>query len=265
MHTKLKSSVGRGGVNHSQDVKLAQQLLNQKRPAPFRLLREDGVCGPLTISAIEEFQKHAVRMAHPDGKIDPGGGTIQALGQAGGIFIPGIPPQFSAKDKIAWGSKVSKEFKAKVIEICKDLGIEPDYLMSCMAFETGQTFSPSVKNKAGSGATGLIQFMPSTAKGLGTTTEVLAAMSAERQLDYVRKYFQPYSGRLKTLEDVYMAIFTPAAIGKSADHQLYKEGSKAYTQNRGFDANKDGVISLAEISTMVRHKYTQGMKPGVIG
>lgn len=41
--------------------------------------------------------------------------------------------------------------------------------MAAMAFESGETFSPSIKNAAGSGAVGLIQFMPSTAKALGTS------------------------------------------------------------------------------------------------
>jgi hypothetical protein len=59
--------------------------------------------------------------------------------------------------------------------------------MAAMAFETGGSFSPAVPNKAGSGAVGLIQFMPSTAKGLGTSTEALKKMSAVQQLDFVKK------------------------------------------------------------------------------
>ena len=45
----------------------------------------------------------------------------------------------------------------------------PDFLLACMAFESGMSFCSSIRNAA-SGATGLIQFMPSTARGLGTTT-----------------------------------------------------------------------------------------------
>ena len=41
------------------------------------------------------------------------------------------------------------------------------------------------------GATGLIQFLPSTARGLGTTTDALAGMSSVEQLNYVEKYFDP--------------------------------------------------------------------------
>jgi hypothetical protein len=99
---------------------------------------------------------------------------------------------------IAWGAKVSAEFRRKVIDLCEWLGADPSHLMAAMAFETGETFSASVRNRA-SGATGLIQFMPSTARSLGTTTDKLAAMTAEDQLDYVRKYFAPYRNKMTTL------------------------------------------------------------------
>jgi membrane-bound lytic murein transglycosylase B len=61
--------------------------------------------------------------------------------------------------KIAWGTKVSAAFKAKVIKISGNLGVDPNHLMAAMAFESAETFSSSVKNVQ-SGATGLFQFMP---------------------------------------------------------------------------------------------------------
>jgi len=171
----------------------------------------------------------------------------------------------AAGRQIAWGAKVSPEFKAKVVAISAALGVNPSYLMACMAFESGQTFSADVKNGKGSGAVGLIQFMPSTAAGLGTTTSALAAMTPEQQLDYVKKYFMPFQGRLHTLLDVYMAIFTPAGIGKPGDYVLYSEGKKAYTQNKGFDSNNDGKITIEEISTTVQRAYQKGLSPTNMG
>ena len=80
--------------------------------------------------------------------------------------------------KLAWGKKVDQAFHDKVFAICDSFKwnreTHASWLMSCMAFESGETFSPSVRNAAGSGATGLIQFMPSTAKDLGTSTTELA-------------------------------------------------------------------------------------------
>src|SRR5690606_13319282 len=115
---------------------------------------------------------------------------------------------------LAWGNRVSAEFLAKVEAIASRLSVDPNHLMAIMAFESGRTFSPSIKNMAGSGATGLIQFMPRTAIGLGTSVEQLAGMTAVKQLDWVEKYFQPYRGRMKTLSDIYMAVLWPAAVGK---------------------------------------------------
>lgn len=117
--------------------------------------------------------------------------------------------------QLAWGAKVTEPFRTRVIRIASFLETDPSFLMACMAFETGGTFSPSIRNAAGSGAVGLIQFMPQTALALGTTSEALARMSAFEQLLYVESYFRPRRGKLKKLSDVYMAILWPGAIGTS--------------------------------------------------
>ena len=161
--------------------------------------------------------------------------------------------------KIAWSKKVTNDFIARVLMICDNLKIEPDYLMSCMAFESAETFSPSIKNAAGSGATGLIQFMPRTARGLGTTVEELAKMTAVKQLDYVEEYFRPYKNKLIMLSDVYMAILLPSAVGKPENHVLFNSG-KAYRQNSGLDKNRDGQITKAEAASKVYDKYVKGLK-----
>lgn len=284
----LKNSVGKKGINHSADVKLVQELLNRAMRIPFRLLGVDGIPGAKTQQAINNFQHKVVGLKIPDGLIEPQGKTWSYLQKylcespsiqtADYRVFPVVEPKlFSIEHKllkknvlvasksIAWGAKVSGAFKVKVMEICTYLDVAPDYLMSCMAFETGETFSSSIKNAAGSGAVGLIQFMPSTAKSLGTTVAKLQEMSAVEQLDYVKMYFSPYKGKLKKLEDVYMAILYPAAIDRSVDHVLFKEGTKVYDQNKGFDANKDGKITLQEISAKVRQKYEIGLRRGYLG
>ena len=165
---------------------------------------------------------------------------------------------------IAWGHSVSPEFKTRVVELATELGCDPSHLMACMAFESGGTFSPSVRNAAGSGAVGLIQFMPSTAQALGTTTEALARMSAVRQLDVVERYFLPRAGRLKSLEDLYMAILWPAAIGKPLDFVLFARSDPAnprrYVQNAGLDYNRDGTVTKAEAAARVRQMREIGLR-----
>ncbi len=282
---ELSASVGLNGVNRKSDVKLVQEALNRVIRVPYALLKVDGLAGPLTNEAIERFQRTVLKFKYPDSLVEKGGRTWAALSvylteskQEADTRVltspsPGLPPSgtttvssaAATAKKIAWGAKVSPAFKVKVIQLCEELEINVDFLMACMAFETGETFSPGIKNAAGSGATGLIQFMPATARALGTSTEQLAKQSAVEQLDYVKKYFLPYKSRLQKLEDVYMAILYPAAIGKPADHPLFKEGRKTYTQNKGFDTNDDGIITLSEISSKVRAKYEKGLQAGYIG
>ena len=172
---------------------------------------------------------------------------------------------FDASDladvEIAWGKKVGAQFKRRVIEIAAEFGIDPNYLMAAMAFESARTFSPSIENPY-SGAVGLIQFMPSTARGLGTSTAALKRMTALAQLDYVRRYFLPYKGRLKDLNDLYMAILWPRAIGRPSSHVLFAEGSREYRQN---NVNTDGVVTKVEAANKVQQHLVEGMREGLRG
>ena len=151
--------------------------------------------------------------------------------------------------------KTSVSFRKKVVQIAEELDVEPNYLMAAMSFESGGTFSPAIRNAAGSGAVGLIQFMPSTARSLGTSTNALARMKPEEQLDYVKKYFRPYRGKLRTLEDVYMAILYPVAIGKGPNHVLFRSPSITYVQNKGLDDEGKGYVTVADATEKVRKRF----------
>jgi hypothetical protein len=163
---------------------------------------------------------------------------------------------------IAWGNKVSQEFRDKLLEICEKDFEWPEghasWVMSCIAFETGETFSPKIRNAAGSGATGLIQFMPQTADNLGVTTAILSVMTAVEQLDYVKKYFEPYHKKIKSLSDMYMAILAPKYIGFPEDTVLYANGA-AYRQNSALDVDGDGRITKKEATRFVEAKLFKGL------
>jgi|SRR5690554_4903135 len=163
-------------------------------------------------------------------------------------------------DVFIWGKKVSRDFRNKIVKICYELEIEVNWLMACIAFETGETFSPSIQNKL-SKATGLIQFMPRTAKSLGTTIEELKQMTAVDQLTWVYKYFKPYKGKIKSLEDCYMAILYPAGIGKPPDYAIFTSPSIFYSQNSGLDSNNDGIVTKSETCAKIWQKFEKGMRP----
>lgn len=168
--------------------------------------------------------------------------------------------------RLAWGAKVSAAFREKVIDYAHRIGVLADDLMGCMAWESGRTFSPAVKNMAGSGATGLIQFMPATALALGTSVGLLELMTAEKQLDWVLAYFmQPmFRGRLKNLGDLYMAILWPAGVGQPDSYVLWDSKRKptTYRQNAGLDQNKDGLITRGEAVRKVLATRDEGFLPG---
>ena len=54
--------LGRGGINRAKDVRTVQTLLNQHRPVPMRPIGVDGLSGPETIAAIEDFQRRVVKL-----------------------------------------------------------------------------------------------------------------------------------------------------------------------------------------------------------
>ncbi len=158
--------------------------------------------------------------------------------------------------------KTSPAFRRKVVEIAGRLKLDPNWLTSVMAFESG--FNPQAVNKY-SGATGLIQWVGPTARQFGTSTDELLRMDALEQLDYVEKYFASFGGRIRRLQDAYFAVFCPALLGKPLSTIVARKGDsskglcgnsgRVYTQNSGFDSGGKGHITVADIATPVTSIY----------
>lgn len=69
-------------------------------------------------------------------------------------------------------------------------------------------FNPAARNGLPTQtATGLFQFIESTAQSLGTSTEAIMRMSPAEQLRLVEIYLTPFRGRLNSLADIYLAVF----------------------------------------------------------
>lgn len=242
-----KDSKLKGDVRYIEDVRAWQTFLkSQGHP-----LEVDGDYGDETEGATRAFQQaHGLEV---DGRA--GEDTFKAARASG--FQSGLDAPLAetvAEGNLAavkGGDKVSDAFKSKVIEIAGRLKTNPNFLMAVMSFETGHTFSPSIKSRSGSGATGLIQFMPRTAEGLGTTIAKLERMSAVEQLDYVEAHFKPFTGRLTNVEDCYMAVLWPKAVGKPNHYVLFWKGTKSYSQNAGLDRDGDGKVTKTEAASKV--------------
>jgi soluble lytic murein transglycosylase-like protein len=119
-------------------------------------------------------------------------------------------------------------------------GLDPDYLYGLLLFESG--LETTSVNKT-SGATGLIQFMPLTAKNLGTTTERIALMSVEQQLELTLRYLRRIGVRPNaTLSSMCMAVFYPAYANRPPDTLFPKAVVRA---NPGIATPRDYVTKVA--------------------
>jgi len=185
----------------------------------------------LTPSAKDGFKNN--------GSITTMGDATRTYPFAGGVSIPdnGPGPTTKAEEIHAAYPLCSIELAEEIIAVSGRLGI-PDagWLANLINFESGQTFSPTAKgavlNKAGDTAVGLIQFIPKTARGLGTSSEALLKMTALQQMKYVEKYLATYKGKLLTPPDLNMAVYFPTAIGQGPNYSIYdyyvRKGNKLY-------------------------------------
>lgn len=152
--------------------------------------------------------------------------------------------------KILFEDKFPEEpnFKSEFIKVCQRLGISPDYLAYVINFESG--FNPKAQSPA-STATGLIQFLESTAQSLGTSTNALYNMSATDQLFYVEKYLKLYNPK-NTVGDVYASVFYPLLLQKKDNFQITGD---SVSKNKIFDVNKDNVITKKEFYEYVKKDF----------
>ena len=140
------------------------------------------------------------------------------------------------------------QFAIKVKQVSGMLDIPAEWLMAVMYLES--KFDASVYNYKGSGAVGLIQFMPSTARDLNTSSWAISKMNHLQQLEYVYMYLNKVkerNGAYTSLADLYLGILFPKARGQEACYTLFARPSKAYRQNAGLDEDRDGRVTVMDI------------------
>jgi len=175
----------------------------------------------------------------------------KTAGVPGSYTLPAANGNSNDKGKVngvptPWST--DKAFIAKVQSVATSINANYIDLLACMANETGATFDPGLVNSIG--ATGLIQFLSSTATGLGTSTATLKTLSRVDQMDWVLKFFQAQRLNQKAptpkLQDLYLCIYWPAAVGKPDSYIVNPAGSKQATQNKSLQA-ADGSITCASV------------------
>lgn len=161
--------------------------------------------------------------------------------------------------------KLPKTDRSAIVEkirmVAKGLGIDPNWLMAVINFETAGTFSTSIQNPY-TGATGLIQFNEDF-KGAGYKTiggtkyaiDRIKGMGHIEQLELVRQYYRPYMDKIKGFVDLYLATFFPMAMGKPDDWTLRTDKVSAATiakANPVFD--QGGKVTVGSIKNALLTK-----------
>lgn len=174
-------------------------------------------------------EERALRKEQPD----------EADGAAGKTSARGTTPDYRS-DYQNMGD-FDLELEGQALEA----GLDPAAMRAVIGPESGGRGDAV---NAQSGATGILQFMPAVAKGLGTSVEELAKMPPAEQLPYAIQYLKERGiDEDSRPEDYAMAVAAPNFIGKSDDTVVYPKGSKAWEQNAPWRPKDGGDITVGSI------------------
>jgi hypothetical protein len=182
------------------------------------------------------------------------------------------------------GQNLGPDFYPQLVKMTTDLGMKPEDLISVMISESGM--NAAAHNPNGN-ASGLIQFMPATLKGMGYTgtPEEFRKLNGEQQIPWIQKYIKSHmdfqGGKsFASGAQYYVAEFWPAALrlpgviqndpktiivdsnppavnGYSKKYldiglKVSANGERAaYKANPLFDKDKKGYITLGDMATQV--------------
>lgn len=177
---------------------------------------------------------------------DPEAGAVEATTQdapAGGGATRPLPEPTQPGQPQAWQPAIRAH--------AEEAGYNADALERVIRFESGGR--PDIRNP--SGATGLIQFMPSVFAQMkkppgyeNVTHDDLKDLTVEEQMPLVIAYLEERG--LKPDADVgeyYLAVAAPGLLGKPDDRVAYKKGSKAWEQNPSWRPADGGDITAGSI------------------
>ena len=140
------------------------------------------------------------------------------------------------------------EFQAKLDEmVAKYPGLTRDELYEIMQGESG--FNTRAVN-SNTGASGLFQFMPTTARELGYTTAQIQNMTPAQQLEVYDQYLDRWNYDGSNHLGIMQAA--PAYAGRSGGSVIYARGTPAWHQNPGWRPAGGGDITVDSINNYYR-------------
>lgn len=138
--------------------------------------------------------------------------------------------------------------------VAQRLGIDPQDLLA-VAFKES-SLNPASVNRT-SGASGLIQFMPATARALGTSVEAIRAMTPEQQAPLIERYLRQAGVKAgSNLEQIYAAVFAGSA-SKTGQVLYSASDGAAYRNNIGLDLDRNGEITSGEAAAAASQAWTK--------
>lgn len=129
-----------------------------------------------------------------------------------------------------YGSEVNTDTPSKnqilnlVTSVSREHGVDDKLVKALIKQESG--FNPKAKSHAG--ALGLMQLMPSTAKGLGVTDPLNPVQNVEGGVKYLKSMLDRYNGNIILALAAYNA--GPGAVDKYSGVPPYKE-TQNYVKN----------------------------------
>ena len=269
LKTRLNSLAENEGVS-DDDKSTIKELLKEleAQEAAMKALEDESLTNDEIFQKSKEISKTITEISKKASKITVSSASSESsvseyANESQGVFSS-FNSNYATSSISSAGSKgraglnsteYGPAFLDKVKQIAQRINCDYRDLLGVMNSESG--INASAKNPNGS-ATGLIQFIESTARSLGTSTSQLRRMSPMKQLDYVEKFLVKNkscagfsSGHKLSAGELYALVFLPARANRQV---LASRGEAYYSANKGLDINKDGKITKDELGNRVLSK-----------
>ncbi len=154
----------------------------------------------------------------------------------------------------------NQQFRNRLKQVATNIGCMPEDLIAIFQLESG--ISPQTQNRHG--ATGLIQWMPKTAKHMyKLEVNQIRKMSGLKQLDLVEIYFKK-QGRNNNIDDLYLSVLYPYAKNQPDNYIMGSQGGMHRAQNfakhnpfNGKENGKARLVTKADVLKKIRNIRTK--------
>jgi len=272
LNPEMTGGLGKKGTKN-EIIELQKWLNAHNYPAGSA----DGIYGKRTAQAVRKFQKDAGIKV--DG--DAGPITIKAMmnwysdtpakaGQKQPQIIKfqkdkknkepkkqekdtkDIPTNVRVKGKTSWKELSQNDSFTKIYNDMKQTFPGLDDNEFAKMIERESSFDTRALNTS-SGASGLFQFIPKTARSLGTSTFKIRRMSADKQLALYSNYMEKWIGAGNTVKGKLALLqAAPAYANAANDTVVYKKNTKAWKNNKGWRPDNGGDITVGSIKNFYK-------------